>query len=81
MRRSGARRRARVVARLVVGVLVGGPILATISFFFVGQREEARANTVTTTYTSGTTWTVPYGVSSITVTARGGAGGRGGLDC
>lgn len=31
-------------------------------------------------YTSGSTWTVPYGVSSITVAAYGGAAGRGGTD-
>jgi mucin-19 len=35
----------------------------------------------TTTYTTATTWTVPAGVSSITVTLYGGGGGTGGQDC
>jgi hypothetical protein len=36
--------------------------------------------TVSQTYHSGTTWTVPAGVTSITVQAVGGSGGNGGGD-
>ncbi len=36
---------------------------------------------ITTTYTSGTTWTVPAGVTSVTFKVYGGAGGLGGQDC
>lgn len=36
---------------------------------------------IATTYTSGTTWTVPTGVTSITVKVYGGGGGLGGQDC
>ena len=40
------------------------------------------ANAQTTnTYTTATTWTVPAGVSSISVQVYGGAGGTGGQDC
>src|ERR1700738_3571838 len=35
----------------------------------------------TNTYTSQTTWTVPAGVSSISIKVYGGAGGTGGQDC
>ena len=35
----------------------------------------------TTVYTTPTTWTVPAGVSSISVNVYGGAGGTGGQDC
>lgn len=40
----------------------------------------AGAQTITN-YTSSTTWTVPAGVSSVTVTLYGGGGGTGGQDC
>ena len=36
---------------------------------------------VTTTYTSPATWTVPAGISSITIKVYGGGGGTGGQDC
>jgi len=36
---------------------------------------------ITNTYTSSTTWTVPSGVTSITIKVYGGAGGTGGMDC
>jgi len=36
---------------------------------------------VTTPYTSGTTWTVPTGVTSVTFKVYGGGGGTGGQDC
>ena len=38
------------------------------------------AQNVSLTYTVATTWTVPAGVTSITVKAKGAAGGTGGLD-
>src|SRR5258705_3069427 len=36
---------------------------------------------VTTTYTSSATWTVPAGISSITIKVYGGGAGTGGQDC
>jgi len=39
------------------------------------------AQTRTDNYTSGTTWTVPTGVNSITIRVWGGGGGTGGQDC
>ncbi|HMG69150.1 MAG TPA: hypothetical protein VK588_15740, partial [Chitinophagaceae bacterium] len=35
----------------------------------------------TDTYTSFTTWTVPAGISTVTIKVYGGAGGTGGQDC
>jgi hypothetical protein len=35
----------------------------------------------TTTYTTQTTWTVPAGVSAVTLTVWGAGGGTGGMDC
>ncbi len=47
--------------------------LSYITFFSQAQ--------TTTTYTSATTWTVPAGVSAITIKVYGGGGGTGGMDC
>ncbi|RYY31003.1 MAG: hypothetical protein EOO04_02870, partial [Chitinophagaceae bacterium] len=41
----------------------------------------SQAQVVKSTYTTGTTWTVPFGVTSITVKVTGGAAGHGGSDC
>src|SRR5882724_4428522 len=46
--------------------------------FFITFLSQAQ---VTTTYTSSATWTVPAGITSITIKVYGGAGGTGGQDC
>lgn len=43
--------------------------------------QNVHAQSVTTTYTSATTFTVPVGVTSIRINAWGGGGGSGGQDC
>jgi hypothetical protein len=46
--------------------------------FFIAFLSQAQ---VTNTYTSATTWTVPAGISIITIKVYGGGGGTGGQDC
>ena len=48
------------------------------SFLFISIIAPAQ---VTNIYTTATTWTVPSGVSSISIKVYGGGGGTGGQDC
>ena len=76
------RRRARFVARTLGIFLLVLPVITLLSLVF-SRGEAARASVTSTTYTwtgSSKSWTVPAGVSLITVVANGGAGGNGGND-
>jgi trimeric autotransporter adhesin len=67
---------------LAVAVLVAASLSTGLSFV-VEQGTETLAASRSWSYdfnTSGATWTVPFGVSSITVSAFGGAAGSGGSD-
>lgn len=48
------------------------------SFLFIAVLASAQ---VTNVYTTATTWTIPSGVSSISIKVYGGGGGTGGQDC
>lgn len=56
----------------------GTLILSCLTFLCISQ---SKGQSVTQTYTSATTFTVPVGVTSIRINAWGGGGGTGGQDC
>jgi gliding motility-associated-like protein len=53
---------------------------AAVLLIILASGLDVLAQNVSLTYTGATTWTVPAGVTSITVKAKGAAGGTGGLD-
>jgi hypothetical protein len=70
-----------IIARSIIAVFVVSPLLVLASIIFGSDGKSASASTITTTYSvNSSIWTVPFGVTSMTVTARGGAGGTGGRD-
>lgn len=54
--------------------------IITLLFMFAETTQMLAQNVITTYSGASSSWTVPYGVSSITVRAKGGAGGYGGTD-
>ena len=68
------------VSVLLALVAVAALLATAVSFVFetAPKTSAASRSYAYDSYTSGSTWTVPFGVTSITVSAYGGAAGRGG---